>query len=195
MKSLWIGKKVRLRPERPDDADHWAASADDEELSRLAWQTLFPYDVARRRQQLEKERDKEEDLSQTDNRHLIIETLAGEIVGTIGLHAADRRHRTADLHLGLDNRQNWGKGYASEAIRLLLRFAFRELDYQKINLDVYAFNERAIRLYEHLGFQHEGRLRSNIYTEGRRWDEFVMGMTRAEYEALHNAWFPAEEQD
>ena len=189
---MWIGKKVRLCALQPDIVDHWAASADDVELQRLAWQTLFPYDRARRRRGLEKALEKDD--ADSDDCNLVIETLAGAIVGAIGLHATSRRHRTADLHLGLDDRRHWGQGYGSEAIRLLLRFTFRELGYAKVNLDVYEYNPRAIRLYEHLGFQHEGRIRSVLYTDGRRWDELLMGLTRAEYEARHAAWFPDNER-
>ena len=191
MESLWIGKKVRLRAVQPEIADHWAASADDVELQRLAWHPHFPYDRARRRRELEKEAEKA--AATNDDCTLVIETLAGQVVGTIGLHATNRRHGAADLSLGLDDRRHWGQGYASEAIRLLLRFTFRELGYAKVNLNVYEYNPRAIRLYEHLGFQHEGRLRSTLYTAGRRWDQLLMGITRAEYEAQHAAWFPDED--
>jgi len=90
------------------------------------------------------------------------------------------------------DRAAWGQGYASEAMRLLFRFAFRELDYAKINLSVMADNTRAVALYERLGFQHEGRRRAQYYGAGRRWDELFMGLTRAEYEAQHAAWFPGE---
>jgi RimJ/RimL family protein N-acetyltransferase len=188
MVSLWSGKKVRLRALSPEIAAHWAASADDVELQRLGWQTMFPYNEARRRRGLEKAQEKDD--AGSDDCNLMIESLAGQVVGTVGMHATDRRHRTADLHVGLDDRRHWGHGYASEAIRLLLRFTFRELGYAKVNLNVYAYNTRAIGLYERLGFVHEGRIRGSIYTAGRRWDDLLMGMTRAEYEAQHAVWFP-----
>ena len=90
----------------------------------------------------------------------------------------------------IENTLHPNKGYGSEAMRLLLRFAFRELGYEKIGLSAYEFNTRALTLYEHLGFQHEARRRRAVYTDGRRWDEIYLGMTRAEYEAQHAAWFP-----
>jgi RimJ/RimL family protein N-acetyltransferase len=189
METLWIGQRVRLRAFRPDNYLQFQPTADDSELDRLSWETTYPADFEQKRRRMEKEiaDDKEEE---DDNRLLAIETRDGRFVGTIGLHAADPRHHTADINIGLHDRAAWGQGYASEAIRLLLRFAFRELGYAKINLDVYEFNPRAIALYERLGFQHEGRIRSTIYTQGRRWDEFLMGMTRAEYDARHATWFP-----
>ena len=188
MRSLWMGEKVRLRAVRPDDVRLFEKYADDSEIDRLAGDTDFPYDAERDRRALEKQI--EEDQEEGDDRFLIIETLEGKYAGTIELLHTDQRHRTADIGVVLDNRKAWGKGYAGEAIRLLLRFAFRELGYEKVGLSVFEFNPRAIALYEHLGFQHEGRRRSQVYTDGRRWDELFMGMTRADYEAQHAVWFP-----
>lgn len=187
---LWVGKKVRLRPWRPDDAERLARTADDTERDRLSWEVQFPFSVERRRRRIEKEIEAGEEHG--DNRYLVIETLAGELVGSINLHGSHPRHRTAEIGLGLVSTAYEGKGYASEATRLLLRFLFRELDYAKINLEVYAFNPRAIALYEHLGFRHEGCVRSLIYSNGQRWDSLMMGLTRADYELLHPGWFPEE---
>ncbi len=190
MTALWVGKRVRLRPPRPDDATLFAQTADDTERDRLSWEVRFPYSPERYRRIIEKEIDG--DTERGDNRSLMIETLAGELVGSMNLHGSHPRHRTAEIGLGLRSRAYEGKGYASEATRLLLRFVFRELDYAKINLEVYAFNPRALALYEHLGFQHEGRVRSLIVSNGERWDALMMGMTRADYELLHPGWFPDE---
>lgn len=186
---LWVGKRVRLRPPRPDDAALFAQTADDTERDRLSWEVQFPYNPERYRRFIERGIAGE---SRGDNRFLMIETLTGELVGSINLHGSHPRHRTAEIGLGLRSRAYEGKGYASEATRLLLRFVFRELDYAKINLEVYEFNPRAIALYEHLGFQHEGRVRSLIYSNGARYDSLMMGMTRADYELLHPGWFPDE---
>ena len=190
MLQLWVGAKVRLRAVRPDDVKHFARYADDSEIDRLAGDTGFPYNPDRDRRALEKEIEEDEDRG--DDAYLVIETRDGKFVGTIQLYHTDRRHRTAEIGLVLNRRKSWGKGYGSEAIRLLLRFAFRELGYEKIGLSVYEFNPRALALYEHLGFQHEARRRGAIYTAGRRWDEIYLGMTRAEYEIRHAAWFPNE---
>ena len=187
---LWEGEKVRLRAVRPDDVNLFQKYAGDSELDRLAGETEYPYSAERERRRLEKELDEDKD---DDDRMLVIETLSGKFAGTIQLYGTDRRHRTAEIGLVLDNRKAWGKGYGSEALRLLLRFVFHELGYEKVNLTVYEFNTRAIALYEHLGFQHEARLRSQIYADGRRWDEIWMGMTRGDYEAQHAHWVPDAE--
>ncbi len=188
--NLWVGEKIRLRAVRPDDVEIFQKYADDSELDRLAGETEYPYSPDRERRRLEKELDEDKD---DDDRMLVIETLGGKFVGTTQIYGTDRRHRTAEIGLVLDNRKAWGKGYGSEALRLLLRFVFRELGYEKVGLTVYEFNTRAITLYAHLGFQHEARLRSQIFADGRRWDELWMGMTRSEYDDQHPQWFPDAE--
>lgn len=190
MTGLWVGKKVRLRLPRPEDAALLAQTADDTERDRLSWEVRYPFSPERHRRRVEKAIEAGEDPG--DNRQLMIETLAGELVGSINLHGSHPRHRTAEIGLGLRSQAYEGQGYASEATRLLLRYVFRELDYAKINLEVYTFNPRAVALYEHLGFRHEGRVRSLIVSNGQRWDALMMGMTRADYELLHPAWFPEE---
>jgi ribosomal protein S18 acetylase RimI-like enzyme len=96
-----------------------------------------------------------------DNMRLAIETLDGELVGTINSH-----HR---------------RGYASEAVTIFLRYFFQELRYEKVTAHVFAFNEISQRLHEHLGFQLEGTLRNMIYTNGQHYDEYIYGLLKSEF--------------
>ena len=74
------------------------------------------------------------------------------------------------------------KGYASEAVRLVLRYYFHERRYQKVNASVYSFNQPSIQFHERFGFVLEGRLRRMIYSSGEYHDELIFGMTREEFE-------------
>jgi len=58
------------------------------------------------------------------------------------------------------------------------------LGFQKVNVHIYDFNERSLRLHEKLGFKKEGTLRSMVYTNGKHHDEIVMGLTRKEFNEL-----------
>jgi RimJ/RimL family protein N-acetyltransferase len=57
---------------------------------------------------------------------------------------------------------HWGKGYGYEAMQLVLRFAFDELNLHRVQLTVFSYNERVIVLYEKLGFQHKGKYREYL---------------------------------
>ena len=87
--------------------------------------------------------------------------------------------------LGLSNYQqdDWGRGYGREMIVLALRYAFNELNLHRVAHDE-RFNERALKLYEKLGFRHEGRGREHLLLDGERWDIVYMGMLRGRVRGL-----------
>jgi len=75
------------------------------------------------------------------------------------------------------------QGYASEAIRIVLRYYFFERRYQKANVSIFEFNEGSVVLHQKLGFQPEGRLRRTVFSNGRFWDELLFGITIEEFSA------------
>lgn len=111
-----------------------------------------------------------------------IEVLAsGELAGTLNTHSTNPRVGTFMYGVAIAPTYQ-RRGYAAEAIRLVLRYFFAEKRYQKVNAEVYSFNAASIRLHEHLGFTLEGRLRRMVYTEGQFHDALVYGMLREEFE-------------
>lgn len=97
-------------------------------------------------------------------------------VGNIGLHAVDWRDRLATVGIVIGEEPDRGKGHGRDAIRALARYAFEELGLHRIELQVYAFNERARRCYEACGFRHEGVRRAAVFRGGRFHDALYMGM-------------------
>ncbi|MDQ0494683.1 MULTISPECIES: GNAT family N-acetyltransferase [Paenibacillus] len=95
------------------------------------------------------------------------------------------RHATLGIVIGCDG--DLGKGYGREAIRLIQKFAFHALNLHRLELEVYAFNERAHRCYLACGFKEEGRLREKLFREGKYYDIIQMGILRSEYEAVEQA--------
>ena len=104
-----------------------------------------------------------------------IETLAGELVGTCDLRDIEDRARTAGLGIFI-GKPYWDRGYGTDAVRTLCRFAFREMNLQRIELHVYENNPRGKRAYEKVGFKEEGRLRRAHFVEGEHQDVIVMGL-------------------
>jgi UDP-4-amino-4,6-dideoxy-N-acetyl-beta-L-altrosamine N-acetyltransferase len=110
---------------------------------------------------------------------VIVERRTGRVVGTIGLSQIDRRHRRAEYGVLIEPAAR-GKGLASEASRLLLRYAFRELRLHRVFLHVFADNESALRLYERLGFKTEGCLRQHAAKGSQMKDVIVMAILAPE---------------
>jgi RimJ/RimL family protein N-acetyltransferase len=80
---------------------------------------------------------------------------------------------------------SFGKGYGSEAMRLMLDYGFGILNLHRIELDVFAFNERAIRAYEKLGFQKEGIKRDCLFYEYEYHDAIIMSILADEFKQIH----------
>jgi RimJ/RimL family protein N-acetyltransferase len=123
----------------------------------------------------------ERQLKDQDSELFAIETHDGRHIGNIGLHSLDWVHRSAELGIVIGERECWGQGYGSDAIRTLLRFAFDELNLHRVYLKVYEDNTRGIRAYEKCGFQCEGRLREAVYRKGRYYDELILSVLRHEF--------------
>jgi RimJ/RimL family protein N-acetyltransferase len=104
------------------------------------------------------------------------------LIGFVALDGIQWSHGNAYVAIGIGEPRDWSKGYGSDAMRLVLRYAFTELNLHRVSLGVYAYNERAIRSYEKVGFVHEGRARQFVQREGRRWDALAMGILRADWE-------------
>jgi RimJ/RimL family protein N-acetyltransferase len=120
-----------------------------------------------------------------DDFDLAIESLSEEcLVGSIGTHLSDRRAGTFGFGLGI-GRPYQRRGYATEAVVLVLGYMFAERRYQKANVGVYAYNAASLGLFAKLGFVEEGRRRRAEFMGGRYHDEVLLGITVEEFTATH----------
>ena len=116
-----------------------------------------------------------------------IRTIAEDrLIGALELDVIDWSGRDAFVGLGIGETEYWGKGYGTDVMNVLLRFAFLEINLRRVTLTVFEYNPRAIRSYEKAGFSHEGRLRKVLNKEGRRWDILFMGVLREEWMERNN---------
>lgn len=104
----------------------------------------------------------------------------GQIIGMISLMNVSEKNRNAEIGYWL-GKKYWGKGYATEAVSLILRYGFKELKLFRIWARVFHPNLTSIRLLEKVGFTLEGRLRNNIKKSGRWLDELCYGILKTEY--------------
>lgn len=179
MPNIFAGKLVRLRAVEPDDWKNHEQWDRDTDLARFAYEIPFPQSLQMTRQWAEREAERR---AENDNFRFQIETLDGVQVGTINTHNCDLRSGTFMYGLVIIP-QHQRQGFASEAIRLVLRYFFHEHRYQKCSATVYNFNEPSQKLHERLGFTLEGRLRRMIYSGGEYHDALIYGITREEFDA------------
>jgi len=105
-----------------------------------------------------------------------------ELIGSCQLLNINRTHRIAELQIRLGEERARGQGFGSQALQLLLRFGFKDLNLRKISLKVFADNVRAITAYEKNGFVHEGSLRKEVFVDGDYKDVICMGILSDEWE-------------
>lgn len=110
-----------------------------------------------------------------------IETLDEKPVGGINIHSKDEKNGTFSFGIRI-NRNHRRKGYGSEALRILLRYGFYELRFQKCNSGCVHINEGSIWLHKSVGFVEEGRQRRTIYTNGQYYAHILFGLTREEFD-------------
>jgi RimJ/RimL family protein N-acetyltransferase len=119
-----------------------------------------------------------------DEQPMAIEIREGDAwkpIGNCGIFNLDSRCRSGEVGIFIGEKQLWNQGYGSEAMRLLLRHGFATLNLNRISLDVYETNRRAIRSYEKAGFVLEGRKRQGMYKNGAYIDVLQMSVLRQEW--------------
>jgi RimJ/RimL family protein N-acetyltransferase len=113
------------------------------------------------------------------------------LVGTCALSQLDSDNGSALYHITIGEKDAWGLGFGTEATRLMMGHAFDGLGLHRIALSVFAFNARAIRSYQSVGFVIEGRAREAIWREGRWWDEISMSLLDSDWVAIHPETAPS----
>ena len=175
--NFWQNDLIRLRALEPSDAgtfNRWNLDSRRAQYLHFLWP---PSSGARTDEWLAEASKRGLD---GDTFHFMIETLDGTPVGTIATHNCTPRSGTFSYGIDIAGEHRC-KGYATAAIRMVLRYYFDYLRYQKVTVSVHADNEASLRLHEKLGFQLEGRLRRMVYQEGSYLDELYYGLTAEEF--------------
>jgi RimJ/RimL family protein N-acetyltransferase len=175
---MYTGKLVRLREYRKEDIPLAQQYLNDPETrSLLNPSVAYPYTLA------DEEKWFEENSADNDIYSFAIETLAdGKYIGGCGINGIRWTSRVAKLGIFIGDKDYWGRGYGSDAMEVLVRICFAQMNMNKVCLNVFSFNKRARRCYEKCGFSVEGVLRQEVYANGRYHDEIAMGLLRSEWE-------------
>ena len=105
------------------------------------------------------------------------------LIGTVGLVQIQAAERSAELGVKIGEVAYWERGYGREAVQLMVRYGFEELNLNRIGLQVNSDNWRAIRCYQKAGFVHEGCLSQAAYRNGRYQDVYLFAILREQWES------------
>lgn len=175
--NLFTGEKLKLSQPREEDTELMLRWGEDSDYLRNI-DTEFA--LPRTQEQLASEG--------APNPHEVYFRLRtideDRLIGFIVIHSIEWNNRAGLLAIGIGNAEDRSKGFGTDALKLILRYAFYELNLDRVGLEVIEYNGGGIRAYEKVGFQIEGRKRSMVYRDGKRFDVIVMGILRPEWEAI-----------
>lgn len=104
-------------------------------------------------------------------------------IGNITLHHIDHQNRTGEIGILIGDSKVQGKGFGSEAVRLIARHAFFRLNLNKLTTGMVVENVPSQKMFEKVGFKLEGRLRQHFYKDGKYLDCLRFGLLRSEFSA------------
>jgi RimJ/RimL family protein N-acetyltransferase len=169
------GEGFRIRRAGPADAAFWAGLAGHEEVEP------FMAAISVRDEEELVEAIRLSDEEPAFHGRFVVE-VGGERAGVMAFDVANRRSRIAYLHAVMLEPRFRGRGVATAATRLLVRHLVFDLDYHRVQLEVYAFNERALRHFEGAGFVKEGVRRKAYRRHGEWVDGINYGIVREDLE-------------
>jgi len=185
MKDLYRGSLVRLSDESPEVlAKAYVKWNQDTEQHRLADDDPAQlWSGKKLKEYIEKRAE-----NSSRSFRFSIRTLAEDtLIGSVSLWIGSWTHAEAWMGISIGERDYWGKGYGTDAVRLILQYGFIELNLYRISLGLHAYNERALKSYEKAGFKMEGRMRGEGWRDGVHYDSLWMGI-------LCEEWFAMQER-
>jgi ribosomal-protein-alanine N-acetyltransferase len=114
----------------------------------------------------------------------IIDAKTNKHIGNIRLGPINWIHRNAFLGIIVGEKEFWGKGYATESIKLMVEYGFDRLNLHKISAGVNNYNTASLKAFERVGFEEEGRRKEELFVDGRYCDSIILGLTFERFKKL-----------
>ncbi|MCD2345474.1 GNAT family N-acetyltransferase [Clostridium guangxiense] len=173
---MYYGKKVCLRAYKEEDIKLAAKYINDEEMMKY-YEDEIPFPVTL----WEKEKLIKSKGGIGEYNFAIEDRETRKYIGECNIQKVNLITRTALVGIMIGDREYWGQGYGTDAMRVLLKFIFQNMNMHKVKLRVFSFNERAIKSYEKCGFKVEGILKDEIFKDGKYYDEVLMAVFEKEF--------------
>jgi len=178
------GRRCYLRPlTLADLAESMPSFVADRDVVRYLVRGTYPALPEQGRLEYEKMVDNRDEVQ-----FAVCDSADNAFLGVTGLHGLSWIARHAEFRILLGVKERWGRGMGTEALCLVLAYAFELLNLNKVWLGVNAANTRAARSYEKAGFVAEGKLRAEVYRGGAYHDVLRFSLLRSEYEQIKKKW-------
>ncbi len=168
---MYYGEKVFLRAYKEEDIPFAIKYMNDRELKKLLVTTIpFPMTPWE-----EEDFVKSQNSNNNGKYNFAIEDIeSGKYIGGCGINDINWLSRVATVGIMIGDKDYWGKGYGTDAMKILVDFIFNNMNINKVKLGVFSFNEIAIKSYKKCGFEVEGVLKDELFKDGKYHDEIIM---------------------
>lgn len=174
-----IGEKLYLRPlEKTDLNEDYLFWVNDQEVTKYMTTGTFPTNM----EGLERYYQQKLDTPTKNIILAIIDKESDKHIGNITLSNIDWVNRICELGIMIGDKSFRGKGYGTEATKLMISYAFRKLNLHKVWLGLFAEHESALKAYQNAGLQVEARFKDELYKDGKYHDRVVMGIYNTPFE-------------
>lgn len=174
---MFISKRIKLRKMTMEDVERYHSWRNDVDVMMSTNPSLDLYTLPETKAFVEGVI-----LNSNSSKSYIIQDKANEkAIGIMSLINMDQKNRNAECIIDIGEKDYWGKGIGKEALKLLLDYAFLEMNLHRVSLRVFSFNEGAIHLYNKMGFKQEGVSRQALFRNGKWHDIIHMGILEHEY--------------
>jgi RimJ/RimL family protein N-acetyltransferase len=178
---LFEGPTVRFAPlDAERDAEIISKWSHDPDYLRLLSadiaKPLSPFQIKKQFEEWEKEVEKRAAFN-----FAVRHKEDDRLIGLARLFRIEWTHAAGSLQIGIGDRTDRGKGCGTEALHMLLRYAFDELNLYRLSASAPEYNIGAIRFLERAGFVVEVRRRKALLRDGQRWDVVMLGLLRDEW--------------
>jgi [ribosomal protein S5]-alanine N-acetyltransferase len=169
-------ERLYLRAVQPDDANEaYYRWMNDPAVNKYLESRFYPHTLETLKDYIQSKLGDNENpffaiILKDSNRH----------IGNIKLGPINTIHRFADIGIIIGEKDCWGKGYATEAIRLVVKYAFDTLNLHKVTAGFYEPNIQSMKAFIKAGFIQEGIRKSHCYCDGKYVDDILVGLTRTE---------------
>ncbi len=171
------GEQISLRPMERDDIDRLWEFAQDLDLGLLTGADARPVS----RSAIERIYDDYWSGVDPNAVRWAIES-HDIVIGGVELAPIDWRSRSAELAVWIGDTVSRQRGFGTDAMRLALNYAFRILGLHRVSYYIPVANEAALKAYQKIGFQEEGRLREAVYRDGKYYDLIALGFLSSDWE-------------
>jgi RimJ/RimL family protein N-acetyltransferase len=174
-----IGEKCYLSPIRIEDAEQYCEWINDMGVAKFMVFSTQQIGITKEKAILE------DMIKRGAQIFAIIDKEKDELIGNCSLFDIDHLHRKAEFGIFIGDKNYWGKGYGTEATKLLLDYGFNILNLNNIMLRVYSYNKRGIRSYEKCDFKVIGSRREVKIIGGKKYDEIYMDILASEFKSVY----------